>query len=139
MTQRPSDTDLVRRVRDADTTALSELYQRFVRLCYSLAYRICADDGLAEEVVQEVFLTLWRDPGRFDPARGKFVTWLLTVTHHRAVDALRRESALHRRGVTVPEAGENWSPTPLPGADEAALARVTADQVWLCQGNVAPG
>lgn len=129
MTQRPSNTDLVRRVRDADTTALSELYHRFVRPCYSLAYRICANEWLAEEVVQEVFLTLWRDPGRFDPTRGTFATWLLTVTHHRAVDALRRESALRRRGVTVPEAGENWSPTPLPGADQAALTRVAADQV----------
>jgi DNA-directed RNA polymerase specialized sigma24 family protein len=76
--------------------------------------------------VQEVFLTLWRDPTRFDPARGGFATWLLTVTHHRAVDAVRKESVIRRRVVVVPEAGEDWSPTPVPGADQAAMARVAA-------------
>jgi RNA polymerase sigma factor (sigma-70 family) len=129
MAEGPSDAELVRRVRDADGAALSQLYQRFVRPCYSLARRICADEGLAEDVVQEVFLTLWRDPTRFDPARGGFATWLLTVTHHRAVDAVRKESAIRRRVVAVPEAGEDWSPTPVPGADQAALARVAAAQV----------
>ena len=129
MAQGPSDAELVRRVRDADGAALSQLYQRFVRPCYSLARRICVDDGLAEDVVQEVFLTLWRDPTRFDPSRGGFATWLLTLIHHKAVDAVRRESTIRRRTVAAPEAGEDWSPTPVPGADQAALARVAAGQV----------
>jgi RNA polymerase sigma factor (sigma-70 family) len=124
-----SDTELVRRLRDADGAALSQLYQRFGRPCYSLARRICADEGLAEDVVQEVFLTLWRDPTRFDPSRGSFATWLLTLIHHKAVDAVRRESTIRRRMVATPEAGEDWSPTPVPGADQAALARVAAGQV----------
>src|SRR5581483_4229629 len=129
MAKRLSDTELVRQIENADRGALSELYQRFVRPCYSLAYRICADEKLAEDVVQEVFLTLWRDPTRYDPARGGFATWLLTVTHHRAVDAVRKESTIRRRLVSVPEAGEGWSPTPVPGADQAALARIAAGQV----------
>ena len=124
-----SDAELVRRLRDADGAAMSQLYQRFGRPCYSLARRICADEGLAEDVVQEVFLTLWRDPTRFDPSRGSFATWLLTLIHHKAVDAVRRESTIRRRMVAAPEAGEEWSPTPVPGADQAALARVAAGQV----------
>jgi RNA polymerase sigma factor (sigma-70 family) len=125
----PSDAELVRRLGDADGAALSQLYQRFGRPCYSLARRICADEGLAEDVVQEVFLTLWRDPTRFDPSRGSFATWLLTLIHHKAVDAVRRESTIRRRMVAAPEAGEDWSPLPVPGADQAAMARVAAGQV----------
>jgi RNA polymerase sigma factor (sigma-70 family) len=125
----PSDAELVRRLGDTDGAALSQLYQRFGRPCYSLARRICADEGLAEDVVQEVFLTLWRDPTRFDPSRGSFATWLLTLIHHKSVDAVRRESTIRRRMVTAPEAGEDWSPTPVPGADQAAMARVAAGQV----------
>ncbi len=79
--------------------------------------------------MQEVFLTLWRNSTRFDPSRGSFATWLLTVTHHKAVDAVRRESAIRRRTATAPEAGEDWSPTSAPGADQAAMARVAAGQV----------
>ena len=124
-----SDTELVRRLGEADGAALAQLYQRFGRPCYSLARRICADEGLAEDVVQEVFLTLWRDPARYDPSRGSFATWLLTLIHHKAVDAVRRESTLRRRTVAAPEAGEEWSPTPVPGADQAAIARVAAGQV----------
>jgi RNA polymerase sigma-70 factor (ECF subfamily) len=119
----------VRRLREADGEALSQLYQRFGRPCYSLARRICADKGLAEDVVQEVFLTLWRDPARYQPSRGGFATWLLTLIHHKAVDAVRRESTLRKRMVAAPEAGEDWSPTPVPGADQAAMARVAAGQV----------
>jgi RNA polymerase sigma factor (sigma-70 family) len=129
LSEGPSDADLVRRIGEADGAALSQLYQRFGRPCYSLARRICADEGLAEDVVQEVFLTLWRDPSRFDPSRGGFATWLLTLIHHKAVDAVRRESTIRRRMVAAPEAGEDWSPTPVPGADQAAMARVAAGQV----------
>ena len=124
-----SDAELVRGVRDADGAALSQLYQRFVRPCYSLARRICANEKLAEEVVQEVFLALWRDPTRYDPARGGFAAWLLTVTHHRAVDAVRKENTIHRRVMAIPEVGENCSPTPVPGADQTALAHLAASQV----------
>src|SRR5207302_9767595 len=88
-TEGPSDAELVRRLGKADGAALSQLYQRFGRPCYSLARRICADEGLAEDVVQEVFLTLWREPTGFDPSRGDFATWLLTMTHRRAVDLVR--------------------------------------------------
>lgn len=125
----PSDVQLARRLVDGEDSALSELYRRYGRACYSLARRISADDGLAEDVVQEVFLTLWRDPRRFDPSRGGFATWLLTLIHHKSVDAVRRESAVRRRTVPAPEAGEDWPPAPVPGADQVAMARVAAGQV----------
>jgi RNA polymerase sigma factor (sigma-70 family) len=124
-----SDAELVRRLGDADGAALSALYERFGRPCYSLARRICADEDLAEDVVQEAFLALWRDPTQFDPSRGDFATWLLTLIHHRAVNAVRKGPTVRRPMVAAPEAGEDWSPTSLPGADAAAMARVAAGQV----------
>jgi RNA polymerase sigma factor (sigma-70 family) len=125
----PADGLLVQRIVDGDQLALGELYDRWSRPAYSLARRICADDGLAEDVVQEVFLALWRAPGRFDPERGSFGTWLLTLVHHKSVDAVRRESAVRRRTVPAAEDGEDWSAPPGPGADQAALGAVVAGQV----------
>ncbi len=125
----PSDTQLVRRLVDGEGSALGELYRRYGRACYSLARRICADDGFAEDVVQEVFLAFWRDPKRFDPERGAFGTWLLTLVHHKSVDAVRRESAIRRRTVPASEDGDEWSAPPGPGADQAALGKVVAGQV----------
>jgi RNA polymerase sigma factor (sigma-70 family) len=125
----PADELLVRRIVDGDQAALGELYDRYGRPAYSLARRICADDGIAEDVVQEVFLAFWREPRRFDPERGSFGTWLLTLVHHKSVDAVRRESAIRRRTVPAAEDGEEWSAPPGPGADQAALGAVVAGQV----------
>lgn len=123
------DAGLVRRMVRGDSSALGELYDRFGRPAYSLARRICADDGLAEDVVQEVFLAFWRDPSRYDAAKGRFGTWLLTLVHHKSVDAVRRESAIRRRTVPAAEDGEEWSAPPGPGADEDAIGSLVAGQV----------
>jgi RNA polymerase sigma factor (sigma-70 family) len=125
----PAGEQLVRRVVEGDRTALGDVYDRFGRPAFSLARRICADDGIAEDVVQEVFLAFWKEPGRFDPARGAFGTWLLTLVHHKSVDAVRRESTIRRRTVPAAEDGEEWSAPPGPGADQAALGSVVAGQV----------
>jgi len=95
------DRGLVARITEGDGGALEALYGRYGRPCYSLARRILNDDQLAQDVVQEVFLTLWRDAGRFDPARGAFSSWLLSMTHHKAVDAVRREENLRKRRTTA--------------------------------------
>ena len=124
-----ADTRLVQRIVAGDSTALGDLYDRFGRQSYSLARRICADDGLAEDVVQEVFLAFWRDPTRFDPDRGRFGTWLLTLVHHKSVDAVRRESTIRRRTVPAAEDGTEWNAPPGPGADEDAIGSLVAGQV----------
>ena len=124
-----ADSRLAQRIIDGDSSALGELYDRFGRPAYSLARRICADDGLAEDVVQEAFLAFWRDPGKYDRAKGKFGTWLLTLVHHKSVDAVRRESAIRRRTVPAAQDGEEWSTPPGPGADEGAIGALVAGQV----------
>lgn len=88
---------LIRRLTVGDASALEELYDRYGRATYSLARRVLADEVLAEDVVQEVFLALWNDPGRFEVSRGSFGSWLLAMTHHKAVDAVRREESVRRR------------------------------------------
>jgi RNA polymerase sigma factor (sigma-70 family) len=85
------DADLLTRVSRGDEVAIEQLYQRYGGGCYALARRLLNDAGLAEDVVQQVFLALWQGHS-YDPARGAVSTWLLSVTHHKAVDALRRES-----------------------------------------------
>lgn len=124
-----ADAQLAQRIVDGDAGALGELYDRFGRPAYSLARRICADDGLAEDVVQEAFLAFWREPGRFDRTRGRFGTWLLTLVHHKSVDAVRRESAIRRRTVPATDDGGEWSAPPGPGADEGAIGSLVAGQV----------
>lgn len=95
------DRGLVVLVTQRDSGALEALYRRYGRPCYGLARRILTDDQFAQDVVQEVFLTVWRDASRFDPARGGFSSWLLSMTHHKAVDAVRREENLRKRRTTA--------------------------------------
>jgi RNA polymerase sigma-70 factor (ECF subfamily) len=124
----PSDERLVELVSEGHQSALGQLYDRYRRPAYSLARRICAEDGLTEEVLQEVFLTLWRDPQRFDPSRGRFSSWLLTLVHHKAVDSARRESANHRRLGSAEPDDETAGPA-VPGADQPAIGALEAVQV----------
>ena len=91
------DRALLARVRDGDAGALEELYARHGGAAHALARRVVVDEGLAQDVVQEVFLAVWRDPAKYDPARGAPAPWLLTMTHHKAVDCVRREESLRRR------------------------------------------
>ena len=88
---------MVALVAERDGGALEALYDRYGKASYSLARRILGDETLTQDVVQEVFLALWRDAGRFDARRGTVATYLLSLTHHRAVDVVRREESLRRR------------------------------------------
>ncbi len=95
------DRALVARVTEGDGRALEALYRRYGRACYSLARRILTDENLAQDAVQKVFLTVWRDAARFDSSRGGFSSWLLSMTHHKAVDSVRREENLRKRRTTA--------------------------------------
>ena len=90
------DGQLVELVANKDAGALEALYDRYGRAAYSLARRILTEETLAQDVVQEVFLSLWRNASRFDAGRGTVATYLLSMTHHRAVDVVRREENLRR-------------------------------------------
>ena len=94
------DRALVARVTEGDGGALEALYARYGRACFGLARRILVDEQLAQDAVQEVFLTVWRDASRFDASRGAFSTWLLSMTHHKSVDSVRREENLRKRRTT---------------------------------------
>jgi RNA polymerase sigma-70 factor, ECF subfamily len=84
------DETLVRLLVRQDVRALEVLYHRYSRPIFSLALKILGDREVVEEVVQEVFLRLWTRAFGYDPQRGKLLSWLLTITHHRAIDELRR-------------------------------------------------
>lgn len=86
-----SEIDLLRQVVQRDQEALMLLYERYGAFVYSLCLRVLRQPGLAEEVTQDVFLKLWRQPERWDPSLGQFSSWLLTISRNAAIDRLRRE------------------------------------------------
>ena len=107
-----------------DHTALSDLYDQFGSYVFGLAARVIGDRHAAEDVTQEVFLSLWERPEAFEPARGRLRTFLGTLAHRRAVDVVRREEARRRRA-----ARDAATTMPIPDVGELAMAIVTAEQV----------
>jgi len=94
--------------------ALQELYDRYRIMAYSIALRITTDPSLAEDVVQDAFLGVWRNASRYVEGRGSVKTWLLSIVHHRAVDAVRR-----RRPTTE-----------LPEREDVPPPALTLPDVW---------
>jgi RNA polymerase sigma-70 factor, ECF subfamily len=91
------DATLVQRLLQQDVNAFEQLYDRHSRQVYGLVLRILQQASTAEEVVQDVFLQLWRNAAAFDAERGPFVPWLLTLARNRALDHLRLKSERQRR------------------------------------------
>ena len=85
-----SDEELMARLARRDQRALEALYDRYARALYALALRLLGERSAAEEVVQECFLKVWHAPDRYQASRGRPLTWLLALAHHRAIDELRR-------------------------------------------------
>lgn len=122
---RTADDQLVARIAQGDASALAELYDRYVRQCFGLALRMLGDSAPSEEVVQEVFLKLWTNPGSYSVQKGKFISWLLSLVHHRCIDELRKRS---NTDVTLddPETGNVLSTAPDPQLEPG-------DQVWVME------
>jgi RNA polymerase sigma-70 factor (ECF subfamily) len=107
-----ADEDLMGLVQAGDARAFEVIFDRHAEVAFSLAYRICGRRAMAEDIVQEAFLSLWRTGARYNRARGSVRTWVLSVVHNRAIDAFRSESSRSGRDVS----------------DEAAVARLTAPE-----------
>ncbi|HZQ24543.1 MAG TPA: sigma-70 family RNA polymerase sigma factor [Terriglobales bacterium] len=89
-TSLPNDTSMVLAIRSGDESAMTRLYDRYSSIVYSVALRVLGETGAAEDVLQEIFMQLWRNPGLFDASRGNLGAWLAVVARNRAIDALRR-------------------------------------------------
>jgi RNA polymerase sigma-70 factor, ECF subfamily len=99
----------MQRVHEGDARALEVIFDRHADASFSLAYRMCGRRAMAEDVVQEAFLSVWRSRARHDPARGNVRSWLLGVVHNRAIDAFRHEGA--RTSCDVSDDGiADWMP-----------------------------
>ena len=85
-----TDAMLVSAIRGGDDAAMAQLYDRYSGVVYSVALRVLGDTGAAEDVLQEVFLQLWRNPGTFDASRGSLPGWLAVIARNRAIDSLRK-------------------------------------------------
>jgi RNA polymerase sigma factor (sigma-70 family) len=91
------DRELVLGIRRRDEEAFRGLFGRYAPSAKSLAMRVVRQSNLAEEIVQEAFMALWRNPAAYDDQRGSVKSWLMGMVHHRAVDLVRREESYRRR------------------------------------------
>lgn len=99
-TEQLSDEALIRAIAGGETWALETLYQRYARLLYSLVYRMIADHQIAEDLLQEAFLSIWQRAVSYSPQLGAVRGWLVSIVHHRTIDYLRYV----RRRATLKEA-----------------------------------
>ena len=102
-----------------DPRAIEDLYDRYGGVAFAFAYRLLGERGIAEDVVQEAFLNIWRQGVTYDAARGSARTWVLTIVHHRAIDQMRAMRTRNRADREITEA------VPLPSHEDtwAAVAR----------------
>jgi RNA polymerase sigma-70 factor (ECF subfamily) len=115
-----ADEDLMQLVHSGETGAFEVIFDRHSGAAFSLAYRMCGRRGMAEDVVQEAFLSLWRSGARYDRARGSVRSWVLGVVHNRAIDAFRREVVRTGRDVSDDGAVERM---PAPHSTEGEVQR----------------
>jgi len=99
--RRADDAALLLRIGEKDERAIEALYTRYSGPLYSLAYQVTGADRYAQEVVQEVFVAVWKDAGRYDPARGALSSWLFALARHKAIDLVRKEANVRKHTADV--------------------------------------
>lgn len=114
-----------------DEEALGELYDALAPAVFGLAKRVVRDPARAEEIAQDVFVSVWRFATRFDPEKGSARTWVMTLTHRRAVDVVRSEEASTRREQAAASEERAYD-----SVQEQATTRVEAEQVRDCLGSL---
>ena len=125
-------TALLTRTARSDEPAFAELYDRMAGLVLGLARRVVRDPARAEEVAQEVFIQVWQSACRFDPAKGSAKTWILTLTHRRAVDAVRRDQSASDREARYDWTGGSY----YDEVAEEVTVRLEHEQVRKCLGSL---
>ncbi len=115
-------------IATGDARALGELYDRFGRLAFGLALRVARDPGLAEDAVQEAFLSVWRSAASFDAMRGAARSWILTLTYRRTVDLVDRAARRREESTdTLPEgAGPSAAATVAERAEQQRIRKAVA-------------
>ena len=113
------DASLLERLRRNDRDALAALYDSYGRLAFGLAYRLLGEAGDAEDIVQESFLSLWRQSDRLDASRGSVRSLLLTIVHRRSIDVLRRRSGRSERALDEAQPIASAAPDPVEFASQA--------------------
>ena len=123
----PPEAALPQRLVQKDVRAFERLYDLHSRTVYSLVFRIVQQSSTAEELVQDIFLHLWRNAEQYDSAKGPFVPWLLTLARNRALDHLRLKSERQRRREELPETLPQVAV--VPGYEEALDKKRRAERV----------
>ena len=133
MPEQPTDLgDLLTLVARGDEAAFSAVYDQMIAAVYGLARRVIRDPARAEEISQEVFLQVWQTAARFDQARGQGKGWILTLTHRRAVDAVRHDQAATNR-----DRKYDWSGGPdYDQVEEEVTVNLEHQQVRECMGGL---
>jgi RNA polymerase sigma-70 factor (ECF subfamily) len=121
-----TDEQIMAALASAELRALDVLYDRYARPAYSLAYRIVGERGAAEDVVQDAFLSAWRQAKSFKRERGSPRTWFMSIVHHRAIDRLRASAS---SGNTIPLDDMPDAPTEAPGVWQQVWASLRGDVV----------
>ena len=131
-----SDERLLKQVNNGSKESLGLLFRRHARAVRNVAFRILRDEAEAEDLVQEVFLQIFRKAGLYNPAQGRAVTWILHVAYHRAFDRRRRLNARHFYStLELDEAGRHLADSAGPIAGEQSL-REALGKGWMEQVNI---